>query len=677
MMSRLSETKNVLILIFALSSTVIAQNSNRFDSARIDRTCKPCEDFYQFVNGNWLKDNPIPAAFGKWGTFDILQQENLMVLRQILEQSAANPKPPDTNQRVIGTFYSSCMDEKRIESLGANPIAADLSKIDQINKVPSLLLEAARLHESGVPAIFEFEARQDFRDSSQNIASLRPARLSLPNKDYYTKTDEKAENTRADFVNYASRIFELLGESPQQASKDAQTVLRTETQLAEISMSVVELRDPSAQDNKRSMAALRTLVPELLWNDYLSTRKIKQPREINVTQLKYFDGLNKLVKSIPLPDWKVYMRWQVVNDAAPHLSSKFVDENFHFYGQVLSGATELQPRWRRCVRATDALVGDALGKVYVASEFPPESKARMERMINNLVAAFRERIQSRQWMSDVTKGAALEKLEAFARKIGYPVKWKDYSRLRLVPDDYFGNTRRAAALEEQRNVQKIEKPVDRTEWAMTTPTVNAYYSGFNNEIVFPAGILRPPFFDADADDALNYGAIGSVIGHELTHGFDDQGGKFDAKGNLRTWWTAADQGQFLSRAECVTEQFSGYKSTDGTHLNGKLVLGESIADLGGVTIAYQAFLKSMEGKPRPISIDGFTPEQRFFIGWAIVWSSNQRVESERQQVLGDPHPLSRFRANGPLANLPEFAAAFGCTADNPMTRPTAQQCEVW
>jgi putative endopeptidase len=366
-----------------------------------------------------------------------------------------------------------------------------------------------------------------------------------------------------------------------------------------------------------------------------------------------------------------------VNDAAPRLSSKFVDENFHFYGQVLSGATELQPRWRRCVRATDALVGDALGKVYVANQFPPESKARMERMIDNLVEAFRQRIQSRQWMSDVTKDAALVKLEAFSRKIGYPVKWKDYSRLRLARDDYFGNARRAAALEEQWNVHKIGKPVDRAEWAMTPPTVNAYYSGFNNEIVFPAGILRPPFFDPDADDALNYGAIGSVIGHELTHGFDDQGGKFDARGNLRTWWTAADQAKFLSRAECVTEQFNGYTSTDGTHLNGKLVLGESIADLGGVTIAYQAFLKSMEGKPRPVTIDGFTAEQRFFIGWAIVWASNQRVESERQQVLGDPHPLSSFRANGPLSNLPEFAAAFGCMAGNPMTRPAAQQCEVW
>ena len=453
--------------------------------------------------------------------------------------------------------------------------------------------------------------------------------------------------------------------------------MRIEMQLADVSMTPVERRNPAAQDNKRTIAQLRVLTPEFSWTDYLAARGIPKVAQINIAQLKFFEGMDRMLKATPLADWKTYLRWRVLHEAAPRLSSKFVDENFNFFGRTLTGAKELQPRWRRCVAAADELLGEAIGKVYVEKQFSTEAKARMDAMIDNLVRAYRERIQNLDWMSAGTRQEALLKLEAFTRKIGNPPKWKDYSSLRLSRDSYFLNARQAMALEEKWDIEKIDKPVDKTEWSMTPPTVNAYYSPPSNEIVFPAGILQPPFFDPLADDALNYGAIGAVIGHELTHGFDDQGSQFDPQGNLQSWWTEEDRNKFTTRAECVAEQFSGYRTSDGTNLNGKLVLGESIADLGGLTIAYHALLKSMEGKPRPASIDGFTPEQRFFIGWGMIWAMSQRSESERQQALGDTHPLSRFRVNGPLSNLEEFAAAFGCKAGDAMVRSSNRRCQVW
>jgi predicted metalloendopeptidase len=670
----------VLIFIACLSASTSAQNSGRFDVKRMDTTCKPCDDFYQFVNGNWMKDNPVPPAFSRWGTFQILQEENLKIMRDILENAARSSLPAGTassNEQIIGFFYASCMDEPRIESRGAAPISDELGRIDRINNIQNFQAEIARLHETGMPALFLFGSSHDYKDSAQNIAWAVQSGLSLPNKDYYTKTDDKSKQTREGFVKHVARMFELLGDKPDQAAKVADTVMRIEMQLADVSMTPVERRNPAAQDNKRTIAQLRTLTPDFSWTDYLSARGIPRTPEINIAQLKFFEGMNQMLKTIPLADWKTYLRWRVLHAAAPRLSSKFVDENFDFFNRTLTGAKELQPRWRRCVVATDDLVGEALGQVYVEKQFPPEAKARMDAMIDNLVRAYRERLQKLDWMTDVTRQQALAKLEAFARKIGNPAKWKDYSSLRLSKDAYFQNTRQAAALEEKRDIAKIGKPVDRSEWGMTPPTVNAYYNPANNEIVFPAGILRPPFFDPQADDAINYGAIGAVIGHEITHGFDDQGGQFDPQGNLRSWWTPDDKNKFTNRAECVAEQFGSYQTSDGTSLNGKLVLGESIADLGGVTIAYEALQKSMEGKPRPANIDGFTPEQRFFIGWGMIWAMTQRDESERQQALSDPHPLSRFRVNGPLSNLPEFAAAFGCKAGETMVRSTNRRCQVW
>jgi putative endopeptidase len=670
----------LLVLLACVAANTSAQNSGRFDVKRMDTTCKPCEDFYQFVNGNWIKDNPVPAAYSRWGTFQILQEENIKILREILE-NASRPNTAlganDANEQMVGVFYASCMDESRIESLGASPIREELSRIEKINSVRKLQEEIANLHAAGLPAVFAFGASNDFSDSSQNIAWAIQSGLSLPNKDYYTKTDEKSKQTRDGLVKHVARMFELLGDKPEAAAKASETVMRIEQQLADVSMDPVERRDPTTQNNKRTIAQLRALTPNFSWPDYLAARGIPRTPVVNIAQLKFFEGMDRMLKTVPLADWRTYLRWRVLHQAAPRLSSKFLNEDFDFFGKTLTGAKELQPRWRRCVLAADNLLGEALGQVYVDKQFPPEAKARMQTMIDNLVSAYRDRLQKIDWMSEPTRQQALLKLQAFARKIGYPSKWKDYSALRLSRDSYFANDRQASALEEKRDVEKIGKPVDRNEWRMTPPTVNAYYSPTENEIVFPAGILQPPFFDAQADDALNYGAIGAVIGHEVTHGFDDQGSQFDPQGNLKSWWTADDRNKFTNRAECVSEQFGSYKTSDGTNLNGKLVLGESIADLGGVTIAYQAFLNSMRGKPRPANIDGFTPEQRFFIGWGMIWAQTQRDESERQQALSDSHPLARFRVNGPLSNLEEFAGAFGCKAGEAMVRAANRRCQVW
>ncbi|HEY2380790.1 MAG TPA: M13 family metallopeptidase, partial [Terriglobia bacterium] len=639
-------------------------------------TCKPCDDFYQFVNGAWLKDNPVPAAYARWGTFQILAEQNLDILRGILQDAAA-ANAPKGDEQIIGSFYTSCMDEARIEGLGASPISADLARIDRIRNTSDLQAEFVRLHQEGIPAVFLFGASFDFNDSSRRIAWAVQGGLTLENKDYYTSNDDKSKQTRDEFLKHAARMLELLGDSHDVSAKEAAAILKIETQLAEVSLTPAERRDPKSQLNKRSMAELAAMTPHFSWQDYMAGRGAPPVPLVNIGQPKFFEGFDRMLSSTSVADWKTYLRWHVLHDAAPRLSAKFVDEDFDFFGKTLTGAKELQPRWRRCVTAADSLVGDALGKVYIEKKFRPEARARMNTMIDNLVSAYRDRLQKSDWMSPATRDQALVKLAAFTRKIGNTERWKDYSSLRLTRDAYYGNVRQAAALEEKRDIDKIEKPVDKGEWSMTPPTVNAYYNSSNNEIVFPAGILQPPFFDAGADDALNYGAIGAVIGHEITHGFDDSGSQFDPQGNLRNWWTEADRSKFSSRAECVEEQFSGYQTVDGTNLNGKLVLGESIGDLGGITIAYDALKKSMEGKPRPANIDGFTPEQRFFIGWGVVWAMSQRPESERQQALSDPHPLSRFRVNGPLSNLPEFAAAFGCKAGDTMVRAANRRCQVW
>jgi putative endopeptidase len=664
----------------ALGLAALAQTGKNggFDKARMDESVSACTDFYQYSNGNWLKTTEIPAAFPSWGSFNILNENNRKTLHDILEESSKNTKArAGSNEQKVGDFYATCMDESKREAEGAKPLAPYLARIDKVNDLKGLQGVITDMHKAGLPALFNFGSSPDFKNSSMQIGGANQGGLSLPNKDYYSKTDEKSVKLRADFVQHVANMFQLLGDAPDVAAKNAQTVMAIETRLAASSRGPIELRDPTTQYHLMTTAELAKLTPHFSWPDYFRGLGLPKDLTINVAHPEFFQAADKALVEVPVADWKTYLRWNLVNAAASALSAKFETENFNFYGRTLSGSKEQLPLWRRCVSASDNNIGEALGQVYVARAFTPESKARMQTMISNLLAAFREHIQKADWMSDETRKAALAKLAAFGQKIGYPEKWIDYSRLNVARDSYAANIIRASEFAQARDLAKIGKPIDKTEWGMTPPTVNAYNNPFRNEIVFPAGILQPPFFNPEADDAINYGAIGAVIGHEVTHGFDDQGAKFDLQGNVKDWWTPADLKNFQSRSECVINQFSSFEVEPGLNIQGKLVAGESIADLGGLAMAYDAFEKSLEGKPRPANIDGFTPEQRFFLGWAQVWAAKDTPEFARLMTQGNPHPLDRFRVNGPLSNMPQFAAAYGCKAGDPMVRPEKDRCQVW
>ncbi|MDQ3918257.1 MAG: M13 family metallopeptidase [Acidobacteriota bacterium] len=662
-----------------LALAALAQNGGHgFDTSRMDTSASACTDFYQFANGNWLKATQIPAAFPSWGSFNILAENNRNTLRAILDEAAKNTsaKPGSTEQK-IGDFYATCTDEQKREAEGAKPLAPYLARIDKIKDVKGVEAEIAYFHKEGIPVLFGFGAEPDFKNSSMNIGTAGQGGLSLPNKDYYTKTDEKSKQLREAFVRHVSAMFQLLGDAPAQADKEAQTVLSIETRLAENSRSPVELRDVEKQYHIMSAADLEKLTPHFSWADYFAGLGLPKNLQINMSHPEFFQAADKMLSDVPVADWKTYMRWHLVHAAAGALSSKFETESFNFYGKTLTGRKEQFPLWRRCVGATDNDLGEALGQEYVKRAFTPEAKQRMQAMVANLLAAFHDRLMAADWMSDETRKAALAKLAAFGQKIGYPDKWIDYSRLQIARDSYAANVIRAGEFEQWRDLNKIGKPVDKTEWGMSPPTVNAYNNFFRNEIVFPAGILQPPFFNPAADDAINYGGIGAVIGHEITHGFDDVGAKFDLSGNLKDWWAPADLKNFEERSNCIVKQFDAFEVEPGLHETGKLVSGESIADLGGLTMAYHAFEKSLEGKPRPPVIDGFTPEQRFFLGWAQVWAEKSTPEYERLIAQSNEHPLGRFRVNAPLSNMREFAAAFQCKAGDAMVRPDADRCQIW
>jgi predicted metalloendopeptidase len=645
-----------------------------FSLNNLDRTCKPCENFYEFAMGGWMKSNPIPAEYPTWGTFAQLRDNNLTAMRTILDTAAASQAASGSNDQKIGDFYASCMDTTAIEAAGAKPLAVDFAAIDAITDRKSLDAEIARLHRDGLNAAFVFGALPDFKNSSQMIALAHQGGLGLPDRDYYLRDDEQSKQLRGRYTEHVAKMFELAGDTSEKASSEARIVMALETSLAKASRTRVELRDPDKNYNKMTLAQLKTLTPDWSWENYMQAVGAPAVADINVGQPDFFKELDHQLADTSLADWKTYLRWHVLHHAAPALSDTFVNENFNFYGKQLSGTKELQPRWKRCVQSANQNLGEALGEAYVRKYFPPEAKARAKEMVNNLITALRSDIPTLSWMGADTKQQALAKLQAFTVKIGYPDKWRDYSKLSIDRGSYLGNLRRSEEFEEARDLAKIAKPVDRSEWGMTPPTVNAYYNPTFNEIVFTAGILQPPFYDPKADDAVNYGGIGAVIGHEISHGFDDQGSKFDGKGNLNNWWTEADRKNFTERGDCIVEQFNGYEVEPGLHQNGKLVLGESIGDLGGLAIAYAAYEKSIEGK-RPPDRDGFTPEQRFFLGWAQVWGANQRPEAARLQTNTDPHPLPRFRGNGPLSNMEAFAKAFGCEKGDPMVR--VQSCKIW
>jgi putative endopeptidase len=671
----------VLLIAGALCFNAPAQATGKkgADMASLDKTCAPCEDFYKFANGGWLanKENRIPAAYPLWDKALALSEKNLTLLKEILETAARDPRArKGSNEQLIGELFASCMDEPKIEAAGAKPLAPFLARIERIDDRRELQAEVGRLHRHGISALFGMGGVPDYKNSSMVIAYMGQGGLSLPTRDYYINNDDRSKAMRAEFVKHVARMFELLGDEPGTAAAAAQTVISLQTKLAEASKTPVEMRDPNANYNKVTLQGLKELMPDFSWEAYFAARGVPKFAELNVAQPAFFKALNRLAADVSLEDWKTLLRWHLVNSTATRLSAKFDQEKFNF-NRLLSGQTEQLPRAKRCVYLTDAYLGEALGQEYVRRAFTPASKARMKEMVNNLMAAFRSRLLRLDWMGEETRKQALVKLDAIVQKIGYPDKWESYDGLELGRESFFDNLIRASVFQNDKNLRKIGKPVDRTEWAMSPPTVNAYYSALNNEIVFPAGMLQPPYFDPEADDALNYGAIGSVIGHEITHGFDDKGSQFDAQGNLRLWWTNEDRKNFEQRAECVAKQFGAYRVADDLFVNGKLTLGENIGDLGGLNVAFDAYMKSLEGKPHPKEIDGFTAEQRFFLGYAQSYASNIRPEFERLLVNSDPHSLGRFRVNGPFSNMPQFARAFNCKAGDKMVRPAVESCRIW
>jgi putative endopeptidase len=648
-----------------------------FDINSLDKTCEPCKDFYQFANGGWIQKNPVPAAFPSWGRFNELNEKNRDTLRQILEESASNPKAAKgSSEQKIGDYYASCMDEARIEKDGLKPLEPALIRINNIEDVRGLQDEIARLQGDGVNVLFDFHSTEDARDAARMIAEASQAGMGLPDKDYYFKDDARMKNVRDEYVKHIARMFELMGDDAARARTAAQVAMSIETKLAEGAMTAVEQRDPNALYNKMSLAQLKSLTPNFSWDAYLKQVGAGMANEINITQPKFFKGLDQMLTAVPLSDWKTYLRWRLISFAAPALPARFVEENFNFNGKVLTGSKELLPRWKRCVSLTNGVLGEAVGQVYVKKNFSPEAKRRVLEMVSNLKAVLRSHLATMEWMGADTRKAANAKLDTFLDRIGYPDKWRDYSALEVDRGPFALNRMRAIRFDFNRQIGKIGKARDRNEWPFSPAIVNAFYNSTNNTITFPAGILQPPFFDPQADDAINYGGIGSVIGHEIIHGFDDEGSQFDADGNLKNWWTADDRKNFEARASCVEKQFNGFQVEENLYTNGKLVLGESIADLGGLTIAYAAYQKSLAGKERQV-LDGFTPEQRFFLGYAQVWGGNVRPEFARLLTQADPHPLPRFRVNGPLSNMPQFAQAFECKASDQMVRPDGDRCKIW
>jgi putative endopeptidase len=671
-----------LLLVFCLTLGAVVgqtqQQGHGINLQYMDTNNKPCQDFYQYANGNWLTKTEIPADRSSWGAGAELYEQNLVFLHGILEDAAKDiSAPKNSPKRKVGDFYRSGMNEARIEAEGAKPLAQEFARIESIKDLSSLQAEVARLHKVNISPAFNFFGYQDYKNSTRIIAWLYQGGLGMPNREYYTKEDDKSKEIRAQYVAHVARMFELLGDKPEQAAAEARTVMEMETRLAKASQTPVEERDPNATYHRMTLAELNQLTPGLKWEGYFKTIGLTDPGDINVAQPAFYKELGQMMTSIAVNDWKTYLRWQLINAEASRLSSAFVNETFNFNGKVIRGTKELQPRWKRVLTATDNLLGEALGQLFVERAFSPQAKAKAQEMIMNLKAALRDRIKVLDWITEATRQQALKKLDAIAVKVGYPDKWRDYSALTIDDGSYVLNAMRADEFEFQRNLNKIGKPVDKTEWSITTPTVDAYYNPNFNEIVFPAGILQPPFFDPTADDAVNYGGVGAIIGHELTHGFDDQGRQFDAEGNLKDWWTAEDAKNYNARASIVETQYNEYVPLESLHVNGKLTLGENIADLGGLKIAYLAYQKSLEGKPRPAAIDGFTPEQRFFLSFAQNWRRNTRPESVRLMLQGDPHSPPRFRVNGPVSNMPEFSQAFQCKPGDSGIRPENVQVKIW
>lgn len=663
-----------LLIVTSIYSTALAQSAG-LSLNNMDRTADACDDFFQFTNGTWVKNTQVPPSEARWGVFNILGDQNTDVLKQILEKASATDAPKGSNMQLIGDFYSSCIDEARIEKEGIKPIKPFLKNIEKIKTAEDVKKNIAELHNNGIPAIFGFGVGTDLKNSNEVLASAGQGGLSLPNTDYYTKTDPKSVEVRAKFAEYMEQMFKMLGDTAAEAKANADVVLKLQTRLAAASLSPVERRDPNKSYNKITVAEASKVTPNFDWTRYFAERGTPAITEMNLAPTKFFSEVNTMLSDVPVAEWQTYLRWMTVNSSASMLPKRFRDASFDFFSRYLNGQKEQQPRWKTCVRNTDGVLGEALGMEYAKLKFTPEQKARMNVLIDNLLAAMKDRINGLSWMSGETKTQALAKLATFKRKIGYPDVLRGYAGLEIKRKSYAGNLRASSRFQIKRNFDDLGKPRDKNRMFMTPPTVNASYNPTNNDITFPAGILQPPFFNFNADDAINYGAIGAVIGHEISHGFDDSGSRFDGDGNLKMWWTPEDRKNFDERAACVVDQFNGYEVQPGLFVNGKLTLGENIGDFAGLTIAHAAYEKSLEGKPKPADIDGFTNEQRFFLGWAQVWAAKATPEFERSQVLGDPHSAAKWRVNGPMSNMPEFAKAWGCKEGQKMVRKDA--CLIW
>jgi putative endopeptidase len=673
-----------LVSLFLLATCVaLSQSSSSgkpasgFSIDNIDKSIDPCVDFYQFACGNWIKNSEIPADRPSWQSFSELNESNLNIEKDILEKAAAEGAGRNTIDQKIGDLYGSCMDEKSVDAKGIAPLKPELERIAAVKDKPELISEVARLHRIGVNSLFNFYSNSDMHNADQVIAYISQGGLSLPDRDYYVKDDPDKVEMRKHLGEYVTQVFTLAGYTQEQAAHAAQTVLAIETLLAADAMDRTKLRDPKNRDHKMTREEAAALAPEFSLNRYFDAVGAPKFAELNVTTPEFFRQVNGVLAVMPLDSLKTYVTWHLLREASPWLSEPFVAANFKMR-QALTGQKQIQDRWKRCVNLVDGELGEALGQRYVERTFGPDGKQRMLKMVDALEKSLDGDIQNLSWMGEDTKKQAKVKLQAIRNKIGYPDVWRDYSSVVIKRDDLLGNIQRADEFEAKRQIAKIGKPLDRNEWGMTPPEVNAYYSSNYNEIVFPAGILQPPFFDKSMDDAVNFGGIGLVIGHELTHGFDDQGRKFDPQGNFRDWWTEQDGKEFDKRVSCIANEYSDFVAVDNMKLNGRLTLGENTADNGGARIAFaalqQMIAEDKTGKEGQ-SIDGYSPEQRFFLGFGRVWCEKQRPEYLRMQVSTNPHSPGRYRVNGVVQNMPEFQKAWGCKSGQPMVAENA--CRVW
>ncbi len=666
----------LLFCALALATPIIAQTQQGIEVSDMDRKVAPCNDFYDYANGTWRAQNPIPASMDRWSRRWAAGEANKEQLKTLLEEAAAKrDQPKGSSTQLTGDFYAACTDMSAIDAAGVTPLKPMLQQIDAIHDVAGVQKMIVELQALSLHVPFALGSYPDPHNPSMTIADIGAAGLGLPDRDYYLKPEQRFKDAREKYLVHVANIFKLAGYNQADATKAAGTVMQFETALAKASLDNVAKRDPQQLDHEMSFDAMTKLAPHFDWATYFESAKI--PRDgLNVEEPAFLQEFDKQLTGASMTDWKTYLTWQLLHGAAAYLSQPFVDENFAFYQKDLEGRAELKPRWKQCSEAADNLLGDPLGKEYAARYFPPAAKARAKEMVTNILGAMTDTVKNLDWMGPETKKKALEKLSTFNVQIGYPDEWRDYSKVDITRGSFFTDVMNAAKFQVTDDIAQIGKPTDRNRWYMTTPTSDASYNPLINTITFPAGILQPPAFSMNYADAVNYGAIGVVIGHEVSHGFDDEGSQFDAQGRLNNWWTPEDRKRFDAKTQCVVDQFNNYYIEPGIHHNGKLVLGESIGDLGGVKIAYLAFQKDQKAKPQP-TIDGFTPDQQFFIAWGQFRGDETRPETQRKMIEGDPHPIAKYRVIGPLSNFPPFAQAFSCKAGSPMVRPPDKQCVVW